>query len=88
MAHFALDLVFSSCSGTSLTDPTANADNIYKQDWAQLGFTSAWVQLADYQNNIYFDQTGSQCEPCRTLCSHPCLSLIEGIEGMCYYGCA
>ena len=50
------------CSGTTLTDPAADNDHAYKRDWARLGFNTAWVQLANNNNNMYFSQTDAQCK--------------------------
>ena len=32
--------------GTDLTNPDPDADNMHKGDWAKLGFSSLWIQLA------------------------------------------
>ena len=42
-------------SGTDLTDPAANSDNMFQRDWAELGFTTVWLQLSNYNNNFYFE---------------------------------
>ena len=44
-------------SGTVLTDPDPDRDNMYKRDWAPLGFVTAWVQLSESVNVV--DQGGS-----------------------------
>ncbi|MCX6355670.1 MAG: fibrinogen-like YCDxxxxGGGW domain-containing protein [Candidatus Aureabacteria bacterium] len=39
---------FNTIFGTNLTDPTANADNVYKGVWSNLGFNIVKYELGDY----------------------------------------
>ena len=42
--------------GYDLTDKDniKNKDNMYNGSWAQLNFTTVWMQLANFERNIYF----------------------------------
>ena len=28
---------------------------MFQRDWAELGFTTVWLQLSNYNNNFYFE---------------------------------
>ena len=46
---------FASDYGSDLTNPTVNGENLFKGTWADLDFTTAWVQLDNYNDNFYFE---------------------------------